>query len=233
MMISNMAAGNVLSSSGLKGKSINVVTACATGSHSIGEAYPVYSVRGCGCDDSRRHRSIYLRDRNRRISGADHAFCPQIPIAVPFLLIRSGMGLSWERERQWWFWKNWNMQESGEPGFTGKSQGTEQPAMPTISQRRQMTGRGERARAMELALKEGGLEKEALTYINAHGTSTHHNDLFETRAIKKLFGEHAYRLKINSTKSIVGHMLVAAGAIECIACFKQMEEAISASHLWI
>ena len=68
------------------------------------------------------------------------------------------------------------------------------------------------------------MEKEALTYINAHGTSTHHNDLFETRAIKKLFGEHAYRLKINSTKSIVGHMLGAAGAIECIACFKQMEE---------
>lgn len=77
---------------------------------------------------------------------------------------------------------------------------------------------------MGMALQEGGIEKEELTYINAHGTSTHHNDLFETRAIKKLFGDHAYNLKINSTKSIVGHMLGAAGAVEFIACVKQMQE---------
>ena len=80
------------------------------------------------------------------------------------------------------------------------------------------------ARAMGMALQEGGVAKEELTYINAHGTSTHHNDLFETRAIKKLFGEHAYNLKINSTKSIVGHMLGAAGAVEFIACIKQLQE---------
>ena len=77
---------------------------------------------------------------------------------------------------------------------------------------------------MGMALLEGGIEKEVLTYINAHGTSTHHNDLFETRAIKKLFGDHAYNLKINSTKSIVGHMLGAAGAVEFIACVKQLQE---------
>ena len=80
------------------------------------------------------------------------------------------------------------------------------------------------ARAMENALKDGNVEKEELTYINAHGTSTHHNDLFETRAIKKLFGEHAYKLRINSTKSMVGHMLGAAGAIEFITCVKEIEE---------
>ena len=80
------------------------------------------------------------------------------------------------------------------------------------------------ARAMGMALQEGGIEKDELTYINAHGTSTHHNDLFETRAIKKLFGDHAYNLKINSTKSIVGHMLGAAGAVEFIACVKQLQE---------
>lgn len=69
------------------------------------------------------------------------------------------------------------------------------------------------ATAMLNALKDGGVAPEKLTYINAHGTSTHHNDLFETRAIKLALGEHAYDLKINSTKSMVGHLLGAAGAV--------------------
>ena len=68
------------------------------------------------------------------------------------------------------------------------------------------------------------MEKEEITYINAHGTSTHHNDLFETRAIKLAFGKHAYQLKINSTKSMIGHLLGAAGAVELIACVKEMQE---------
>lgn len=61
-------------------------------------------------------------------------------------------------------------------------------------------------------------------YINAHGTATHHNDLFETRAIKKLFGEHAYEMKVNSTKSMVGHLLGAAGAVEFITCVKEIQD---------
>lgn len=80
------------------------------------------------------------------------------------------------------------------------------------------------ARAMSNAVREAGLAPEDITYINAHGTSTHHNDLFETRAIKKAFGEHAKNLRINSTKSIVGHMLGAAGAIEFITCVKEIQE---------
>ena len=80
------------------------------------------------------------------------------------------------------------------------------------------------ARAMSDAVAEANIDKTELTYINAHGTSTHHNDLFETRAIKKAFGEHAYNIRINSTKSMVGHMLGAAGAVEFITCVKELEE---------
>ena len=80
------------------------------------------------------------------------------------------------------------------------------------------------AKAMELALEEAGVKKEELMYINAHGTGTHHNDLFETRAIKKAFGEAAYQLNVNSTKSMTGHMLGAAGAVEFIVCVKTVQE---------
>ena len=73
-------------------------------------------------------------------------------------------------------------------------------------------------------MKEAGVPLELLTYINAHGTSTHHNDLFETRAIKALFGEHAKDIRVISTKSIVGHLLGAAGAVEFITCVKTIQE---------
>ena len=77
-------------------------------------------------------------------------------------------------------------------------------------------------KAMEFAIRDAGVSTDEITYINAHGTSTHHNDLFETRAIKTLFGDHAYDMKINSTKSMIGHLLGAAGAAEFIACVLQM-----------
>ena len=80
------------------------------------------------------------------------------------------------------------------------------------------------ARAMELAMKEANLTTKDVQYINAHGTSTHHNDLFETRSIKKAFGEDAYNLNVNSTKSMTGHMLGAAGAVEFIVCVKSVME---------
>ena len=80
------------------------------------------------------------------------------------------------------------------------------------------------ARAMLNAVKDAGIEPEDILYINAHGTSTHHNDLFETRAIKLAFKEHAKEMKINSTKSMIGHLLGAAGAIEFITCVKELQE---------
>ena len=74
-----------------------------------------------------------------------------------------------------------------------------------------------------MAIEDGGILPKDITYINAHGTATHHNDLFETRAIKAAFGDHAQKLRINSTKSMIGHLLGAAGAVEFITCVKEME----------
>ena len=67
---------------------------------------------------------------------------------------------------------------------------------------------------MENAIKDAGLKPEDIDYVNAHGTSTHHNDLFETKAIKLALGDHAGKVKINSTKSMIGHLLGAAGGVE-------------------
>ena len=78
--------------------------------------------------------------------------------------------------------------------------------------------------AMTLAMKEGGITPSQVDYINAHGTSTHHNDLFETRAIKAAFGDAAKDVVINSTKSMIGHLLGAAGGVEFITCVKSIEE---------
>ena len=73
-------------------------------------------------------------------------------------------------------------------------------------------------------MKEAGVHPEEINYINAHGTSTHHNDLFETRAIKAAFKEAAKKVKINSTKSMIGHLLGAAGGVEAVVCAKTIEE---------
>lgn len=223
LSITNMAAGNVSIAYGLKGKNINVVTACATGTNSIGEAF----------------RTIQYGDADIMLAGGtEGAVCP-IGIAgftqltalstcddvtkcsIPFDKDRSGFvmgegaGIVVLEELE--HAKKRGAKIYGEVLGYGCSADAFHITSPAED------GSGAAA-AMEAAVKDAGIAKTDLTYINAHGTSTHHNDLFETRAIKLAFGEHAKNIKVNSTKSMVGHLLGAAGAVEFIACVKQIQE---------
>jgi 3-oxoacyl-[acyl-carrier-protein] synthase II len=223
LMICNMAAGNVSIQFGLKGKSINDVTACATGTNTIGEAY----------------RSIQYGEADVMVAGGtEGSVCP-IGIAgftaltalstvddpakcsLPFDKNRSGfvMGegagvvILEELEHA----KARGAKIYAEVVGYGCSSDAYHITSP------QEDGAGA-ARAMTNAMSDAGVTPADVKYINAHGTGTHHNDLFETRAIKLAFGDEATNLKINSTKSMIGHLLGAAGAVEFITCVKEIQD---------
>ena len=223
MMISNMAVGNVAMHYGLKGKSINVVTACATGTNSIGEAF----------------RSIQYGEADVMVAGGTESAITPLGMAGfaaltalstnddpetasrPFdkdrdgFVMGEGAGIVVLESLE-------HAQKRGAKilaevvGYGGSND-----AFHITSPAEDGSGA---AYAMEMALKDAGIAPEKIDYINAHGTSTHHNDLFETMAVKKALGDHAYKVKINSTKSMIGHLLGAAGGVEFIACVKSIED---------
>lgn len=223
LMISNMAAGNVSIQFGLKGKSINVVTACATGTNSIGEAF----------------RTIQYGEADIMLAGGTESSISPIGVSgftaltalsssddpkrcsIPFDKDRSGFvmgeGAAVVVLEELEHAKKRGAKIYAEVVGYGNSSDAYHITSPAED------GSGA-ARAMLNAVNDGKASPEDITYINAHGTSTHHNDLFETRAIKAAFGEHAKNIKINSTKSMVGHLLGAAGAIEFITCVKELED---------
>ena len=223
MMISNMAVGNVAMQYGLKGKSINVVTACATGTNSIGEAF----------------RSIQYGEADVMVAGGTESAITPLGMAGfaaltalstnddpetasrPFdkdrdgFVMGEGAGIVVLESLE-------HAQKRGAKilaevvGYGGSND-----AFHITSPAEDGSGA---AYAMDMALKDAGIAPEKIDYINAHGTSTHHNDLFETMAVKKALGDHAYKVKINSTKSMIGHLLGAAGGVEFIACVKSIED---------
>ncbi len=223
LMISNMAAGNVSILFGLKGKSLNVVTACATGTNTIGEAF----------------RSIQHGEAEVMVAGGTEGCITPVGIAgftsltalstvedpqkcsLPFDLNRSGFvmgegaGIVILEELE-------HAKRRGARIYAELAgYGCTSDAFHITSPAEDGSGA---AKAMEYAMQDAGVSPEEITYINAHGTATHLNDLFETRAIRLAFGEHAKNLKINSTKSMIGHLLGAAGAVELVTCVKEMQE---------
>ncbi len=223
LMITNMAAGNVSIAFGLKGKNINVVTACATGTNSIGEAF----------------RAIQYGEADVMVAGGTEGSIT--PIGMAGFAALNALSVSEDPKRcSIPFDKERNGFVMGEGAAVVVLEELEHAKKRGAKIYAEVMGYGcsadafhitspaedgsGAARAMLNAVNDAGIKKESLTYINAHGTSTHHNDLFETRAIKLAFGEHAKNIRINSTKSMIGHLLGAAGAIEFITCVKEITE---------
>lgn len=223
MMISNMAAGNVSIQLGLKGKCTNVVTACASGTNSIGDAF----------------RAIQYGDADVMVAGGtESAICPTgvagftgltaltatddpMRASIPFDKDRSGFvlgegaGIVVLEELEHAKARGAKIYaEVAGYGATGDAYHITSPAED---------GSGA-AKAMMLAMEDAQIKPREVQYINAHGTSTHHNDLFETIAIKKAFGDAAKDVVINSTKSMIGHLLGAAGGVEFITCVKTIQD---------
>ncbi len=223
MMISNMAAGNVSIQFGLKGKSLNVVTACATGTNTIGEAF----------------RAVQYGEADVMVAGGTEGCITPVGIAG-FTSLTALSSESDPAKCSLPFDKNRSGFVMGEGAAIvvleelehAKARGAkiyaEVAGYGCSSDAYHITSPAEdgegAAKAMLNAVADAGIVPEDVSYINAHGTATHHNDLFETRAIKLAFGEHANEMKINSTKSMVGHLLGAAGAIEFVTCAKEIEE---------
>ncbi len=223
MMISNMAAGNIAIAYGLQGKCTNVVTACATGTHSLGEAY----------------RSIQWGEADVMVAGGTEASITPIGIAGFGALTAltqsvdpSRASIPFDKERSGFV--------MGEGAGVVVLESLEHAKARAAVILAEVVGYGATcdafhitspcedgdgaARAMELAMKEANITPKDVTIINAHGTSTHHNDLFETLAVKKAFKEDAYKVNVQSTKSMTGHLLGAAGAVEFITCVKEVQE---------
>ena len=217
MLIVNMAAGLVSMRFGAKGPNSSVVTACATGNHSIGDAYKI----------------IERGDADVMIAGGAEAII--VPITIAGFCSMKAMSTRNDEPE-----KASRPFDAGRDGFVcGEGAGIVVLESLEHALRRDariyaelvgygMTGdahhmtapdpEGDGAtRAMQMALKDAAVDPSAVGYINAHGTSTPYNDKFETIAIKRVFGDHARRLAVSSTKSMTGHLLGAAGGIEAIA----------------
>lgn len=222
-MISNMAAGNVSIQFGLKGKCENVVTACATGTNCIGDAM----------------RTIQYGEADIMLAGGtESCICPtgvagfQQLTALSTETDRMRASIPFDKDRNGFVMGEGAgilvLEELSHAQKRGAHIYAELVGYGATADAYHITSPCEdgsgAAKAMEIAMREAGIEPAQIDYINAHGTSTHHNDLFETRAIRLAFGAHAENVQINSTKSMIGHLLGAAGGVEAIACVKSIQD---------
>ena len=223
MIISNIAAGNIAIKYGAKGMCTSVVTACATGTNAIGDAFHLIQ-------DGRADVII--------AGGAEGSITPLALAGFASLTALSKSedplraSIPFDKERDGFI--------MGEGAGIVILESLEHAEKRNAKVYAEMKGYGATcdayhitspspdgegaARAMLMALKDGDIKVEEVSYINAHGTSTPYNDKFETAAIKSAFGEYAYKIPVSSTKSMTGHLLGAAGAIEAIVCAKALEE---------
>lgn len=219
MMIADMGSGMVSILTGARGPNSTVVTACATGTHAIGDAFEI----------------IRRGDADAMLAGGAEA--PITNIGVAAFVAARAMTTSWNDEPA----RASRPFDSKRDGFVmGEGAGVVVLEEFESAQKRGARIYGEilgygmtgdafhitqphpdgdgAARAMAMAIRNAGVQPAEIDYINAHGTSTPYNDRLETVAVKRVFGDHAYRLAISSTKSMTGHLLGAAGAVEAIAC---------------
>lgn len=223
LMIPNMAAGNISIQLGFRGKCTNVGTACASGTHCIGDAF----------------RAIQYADADFMLAGgAESCICPTgvagftgltalsksedpMRASIPFdkdrdgFVLGEGAGIVMLEELE-------HAKARGAHIYAELvGYGATADAYHITSPSEDGSGA---AKAMTLAIEEGEITPSQVDYINAHGTSTHHNDLFETRAIRLAFKEAAEKVAVNSTKSIIGHLLGAAGGVEFVTCVKSIQD---------
>lgn len=225
MMISNMASGTIAMKTGFRGANFDISSACATATHAIGEAFRkikdgYLDVCIAGGTESTNVEFTYAGFANMKaLTKADDLSRASIPFDKERhgFVLSEGSGVLVLEEYEHAKARGAKIYaEIAGYGATDDGYHMTSP-MPT----------GEAAgMGMKLAMQEAGLAPSDIDYINAHGTSTGLNDKYETAAIKLAFGDEAKNVKISSTKSMTGHLLGAAGAIEAIVCAKSIEEGL-------
>ncbi len=222
MTITNMAAGNIAIQFGAKGVCTNVVTACATGNNCIGEAFRSIKhgyaeiILAGGAEGSITPLAVAGFQALTALSTSKDPMRASIPFDKERdgFVMGEGAGILVLEEYEYAVARGAKIY--AEVVGYGSTCDAYHITAPTPD------GEGG-ARAMKLAMEEAGITPKQVSYINAHGTGTPTNDATETAAVKKAMGEYAYKVPISSTKSMIGHLLGAAGAVEAIACIKGIE----------
>ncbi len=224
-VIGNILAGNIAIACQATGSCLGIVTACTTGTNAIGEAY----------------RSIKHGYTDAVIAGASEA--PFAPVCFSGFANMTALSTRTDPDRcSTPFDKERDGFVMGEGSAIVILEEYERAVARGAKIYAEIVGYGSTcdahhitmpspegtgaAKAMEMTIAEAGIQPEEVSYINAHGTGTPYNDLFETRAIKKVFGEAAYQIPVSSTKSMTGHMLGAAGSAEAIVCINAMMDGV-------